>query len=252
MSPSNSLTSNPLASSPATSFQPLYKQVYDLLIERLVAGEWKPSEALPSEQALAVELGVSQGTVRKALNSLVSEKLLERRQGKGTFVAEHTHESTFFRFFHFSEPGGESLIPMTEIISVGRRIATSAERKNLDLPARSQVSEMVRLRSLKGKPTIYETITQPLAVFPDIDRLENLPNALYTLYQEKFGISIVEVKEELRAVNAPADAAGYLGIEAGAPVLMVERSSINIDNRLVEWSCSYCTTEHFVYSVTLG
>ena len=236
----------------ATSFQPLYKQVYDLLIERLVSGVWKPSEALPSEQALAAELGVSQGTVRKALNNLVSEKLLERRQGKGTYVAEHTQESSFYRFFHFAEPGQPSLIPETSIVSVGRRNALVKECNFLSLPPKALVAEIVRLRSLKGKPTIFETIIQPLSIFPDIDKLDSYPNALYTLYQDSYGISIVEVKEELRSVKAPARVAKALDIETGSPVLLVERSSISIDGRVVEWSCSYCSTSHFVYSVTLS
>ncbi|MFK8048405.1 MAG: GntR family transcriptional regulator [Halioglobus sp.] len=233
-------------------FQPLYKQVYDILMERLVDGTWKPTESLPSEQALAAELGVSQGTVRKALNNLVAEKLLERRQGKGTYVAEHTHESSFFRFFHFSEPGQESLIPDTSIISVGRRSSTAKERSYLGLSSKTQVAEMVRLRSLKGKPTIYETITQPLSIFPNIDKLDSYPNALYTLYQEKYGVSVAEVKEELRAVKAPARAAKVLEIDTGSAVLMVERSSMSIDGRTVEWSCSYCSTSDFVYSVTIS
>ena len=58
-----------------TNFQPLYKQVYDLLTARIVNGDWKPSDNLPSEWALADELGVSQGTVRKALNQMVVENL---------------------------------------------------------------------------------------------------------------------------------------------------------------------------------
>ena len=74
----------------STNFQPLYKQVYDTLIVRLADGFWKPGAALPSEFALADQLGVSQGTVRKALNQLVAENILVRRQGKGTYVSEHT------------------------------------------------------------------------------------------------------------------------------------------------------------------
>jgi len=234
----------------ATGYQPLYKQVYDLLIERLVAGEWKPSEALPSEYALAAELGVSQGTVRKALNKLVADKLLERRQGKGTYVAEHTHESSFFRFFHFAEPGHACLIPESEVLSINQRAALVKECKHMNLPKSAQVVEMVRLRLLKGKPTIVETIIQPLSVFPGIDKLDSHPNALYTLYQEKYGISIVEVKEEIRSVAAPAKVAKPLKIEAGSPVLLVERSSINIDGRVVEWSRSHCSTANFVYSIS--
>jgi len=117
----------------STTFQPLYKQVYDALVLRLVEGYWKPSEPLPSEFALADELGVSQGTVRKALNQMVAESLLTRRQGKGTYVSEHTQESSLFRFFRYREPGGSSAIPDTVIRSIKRRKATRLERQKFDL-----------------------------------------------------------------------------------------------------------------------
>ena len=91
-------------------FQPLYQQVRELLLAKIASGAWRPAQALPSEQALAGELGVSQGTVRKALDALAAESVVERRQGKGTFVAQHTIESAQFRFFRlchddFQRPG---------------------------------------------------------------------------------------------------------------------------------------------------
>lgn len=232
-------------------FQPLYKQVYELLTNRLVEGHWKPSEPLPSEMALAEELGVSQGTVRKALNQLVAENLLERRQGKGTYVAEHTQESSLFRFFRLREPGGESLIPETQVLASSRRAPTKIERQNLNLEGKTQVVELVRLRFLQGEPAVVEKVIQPLSVFPDIDKEPEMPNSLYILYQEKFGISIVSVRDELHATGAPAEFAAHLGLAAGSPVLMVERASINIDGRVVEWSQAYCCTEKFVYAVQL-
>ena len=114
-------------------FQPLYKQVYDLLTARLVEGYWKPSQLLPSEMQLAEELGVSQGTVRKALNQMVAEKMLQRQQGKGTFVAEHTQDSDLFRFFRLREPHGEVLIQETVVLSSSRRKASKNEAEKLDL-----------------------------------------------------------------------------------------------------------------------
>ncbi|NIB40461.1 GntR family transcriptional regulator [Pseudomaricurvus alkylphenolicus] len=232
-------------------FQPLYKQVYDLLTERLVEGYWKPSEPLPSEMALAAELGVSQGTVRKALNHMVAENLLERRQGKGTYVAEHTQESSLFRFFRLREPQGESMIPETEVLGSSRRAPTKEERKKLGLEGKTQVVELLRVRYLNGEPAIVEKVIQPLSVFPDIDKQTELPNALYILYQEKYGISIVSVKDELHATALPKEYAKQLGLPAGSPVLMVERQSINIDGRVVECSQAYCSTENFVYAVHL-
>ena len=68
--------------------QPLYLQLRDALAERIARGEWKPGTVLPAEGNLARELGVSTGTVRKALDLLESEHLLSRRQGRGTFVID--------------------------------------------------------------------------------------------------------------------------------------------------------------------
>jgi len=235
----------------STSFQPLYKQAYDLLVGRLVDGHWKPSEPLPSEHALAAELGVSQGTVRKALNQMVAEKLLQRRQGKGTFVAEHTQESSLFRFFRFQEPGGQSMVPETRIISITRRLALDKEREPLSLDHGAEVVEMVRVRSLQNHPTILEHVIQPLSVFPEIDKQDNIPNSLYTFYQDKYGISIVEVRENLRATQLSAEQGELLDLAVGTPVLLVERSSVNIDGRIVEWSEAVCSTEHYAYTVSL-
>ncbi|RBP48576.1 GntR family transcriptional regulator [Arenicella xantha] len=232
----------------STNFQPLYKQVYDVLVERLVKGYWKPSEPLPSEFALADELGVSQGTVRKAINQLVAEQLLRRRQGKGTFVSEHTQESSLFRFFRYRQPGANNAIPETSILSVKRRMSTQVESQGLGLKKATEVVEMIRLRKIDNIPAIFETVLQPLTIFPDLDKEAELPNSLYTLYQEKYGISIVEVRDELHAVMADAEVAKHLNLEPNTPVLMTERASINIDGRIVEWSQAYCQSQDFVYA----
>lgn len=92
-------------------FRPLYRQVYDIVVRRVAQGVWRPGEALPSEQNLARELGVSQGTIRKVFDALTAEKVLERHQGKGTFIAENTQERAQFRFFRLARPGGKRLAP---------------------------------------------------------------------------------------------------------------------------------------------
>ena len=235
----------------STSFQPLYKQVYDLLVDRLANRHWKPSEPLPSEFALADELGVSQGTVRKALNQMVDEQLLTRRQGKGTFVAEHTQESSLFRFFRFKQPGGEKLIPETEVINKKVRTINAREVKILGLEKNEQVCEMVRVRSLLGTKTVLERVIQPLSIFPAIDKEKEIPNSLYSFYQENYSISIVRVEEELKATTLNINQAELLNLPENTPVLMVERASINIDGRIVEWSEALCSTDKFVYSVSL-
>ena len=112
-------------------YRPLYRQVYDIVVRRVAEGSWRPGEALPSEQSLARELGVSQGTIRKVLDSLTAEKLLQRRQGKGTFIAENTQERTLFRFFRMARPGGKRLTPERATESVKVRVSRAPERAKL-------------------------------------------------------------------------------------------------------------------------
>src|SRR5436190_13340846 len=82
------------------SDRPLYDQVRQRLIEGISAGEWGAGEAIPTESALAAAFGVAIGTIRKAIDSLVAERALVRRQGKGTFVTAHDGGRMLFHFFH--------------------------------------------------------------------------------------------------------------------------------------------------------
>lgn len=235
----------------APGFRPLYKQVYDLLLGRIADNVWRPSEALPSEQALAAELGVSQGTVRKALDALAAEQLVERRQGKGTYVARHTQESALFRFFRMARPTGERVVPESTVISTARRRAWRVDRDRLSLPPKTDVLEVRRVRLIDGRPAIYEKVIMPLDIFPDIDKRDDLPNTLYSLYQTQYGISVIAAKEELRADAATAEDAEHLGVAEGTPLMHIDRLAMALENRPVEWRISRCNTASLVYAVTL-
>src|SRR5262245_17608903 len=78
--------------------RPLYLQVCDLLTARITTGEWKPGTYLPNENDVARELGVSAGTARKALKALEERRLIVRRQGRGTFVADQASQEIVGRF----------------------------------------------------------------------------------------------------------------------------------------------------------
>ena len=82
----------------STGYVPLYRQIKRLITDALVTGEWAPGQPIPSEIELAQRFKVSQGTVRKAISELASQKLVVRHQGKGTFVASHLNEPTKFPF----------------------------------------------------------------------------------------------------------------------------------------------------------
>ena len=82
-------------SSSIVSYNPLYLQVKDILLKRMVDGEYRPGEAIPSESKLAANFGTSISTIRQALSILVSEGYLVKKQGKGTYVSERKIKLTF-------------------------------------------------------------------------------------------------------------------------------------------------------------
>jgi ABC transporter DrrB family efflux protein len=98
-----------------------------LITRGLQAGEWKPGEPIPSETELAARFGVSQGTVRKAVDELAAENLLVRRQGRGTFVATHHEERTQFRFLRLRPDDGGPPGRMDSRILECRRLRAPVE-----------------------------------------------------------------------------------------------------------------------------
>jgi GntR family transcriptional regulator len=234
-------------------YRPLYQQVYDFLVKQISAGEWAPGESLPSEQALAGRLNVSQGTVRKALDALAADSLIDRRQGKGTYVAEHTPERALFRFFRMARPGGGGrAVPTSAGDTLKRRAARAAALSRLGLAAAAEVYEVNRIRLIDGEPAVLERIVLPAAVFPGLERHSPLPNALYALYQREYGVNIVSAQEELRADAARKEDCRRLRLAPGAPLLHIDRVALSIEGARVEWRASRCDTTQLVYSVTLS
>ena len=233
-------------------YRPLYQQVYDFLVKQIAAGEWGPGESLPSEQALAGRLNVSQGTVRKALDALAADSLIDRRQGKGTYVADHTQERALFRFFRMARPGGARVLPISAGDVLKRRAARPAEVVKLALKPGAEVYEVNRVRLMDGEPAVLEKIVVPAALFPGLERHDPLPNALYALYQREYGVNIVSAEEELRADVARKDDCRRLKVQAGAPLLLIDRVAVSLEGTRVEWRTSRCDTSHFVYAVTLA
>jgi GntR family transcriptional regulator len=227
-------------------FRPLYRQARDLLVKRIVDGEWPPATALPSEFELAADLGVSQGTVRKALDELEAEKFVVRRQGKGTFVAGHDDARILFQFFKLVPDSGTGEFPDSQILSVTAGSAGTRAAAALDLRPGARIVHIERLRSLAGKVCIVERIALPRALFPGIEKRE-LPNNLYELYRSDFGVTMVRASEKLKAVAATRREAKHLGIAPGAPLLSINRTALAADGRPAEWRLSLCRTDTLHY-----
>lgn len=227
-------------------FRPLYGQVKAVFLRRLADGAWPPGALLPSEGQLAAEIGVSQGTVRKALDELAAENLLVRRQGRGTFVAEHDERRILFQFFKLAPDHGEPRFPESTVRSVATGQASADERTALQLDEGARVVRIERLRSLDGAPLISETIALPARHFPG---LENgpVPNNLYGLYARVHGVIVATAQERLKAVALDAAQAALLQVPPGTPALLIDRLALALDGVPVERRLSLCLTENAHY-----
>jgi GntR family transcriptional regulator len=233
-------------------YRPLYRQVYDIIVRKVAEGVWRPGIALPSEQTLAREMGVSQGTMRKVLDALTAEKLLERRQGKGTFIAENTQERTLFRFFRLARPGGQRMTPERIDETVKVHASRAIERQKLALTGGERVVEIIRTRLIEKTPSVREAIILPAALFPGIEKRPSLPNSLYSLYQSDYGINIVAAHEQLSAQLATAEDQEILDIPQGGPILVIERLAVSLQDQKVELRVSRVRSTDLVYAVTLN
>lgn len=231
------------------AYRPLYAQIKERLVQRLSVGEWMPGQQLPSETALAAEYGVSQGTLRKALDVLAAERLVIRRQGRGTVVARHDSERALFQFFHVYALNGERQLPDSRVLARDRGRATRGEAEALALPPRAPVIRIRRVRFLVQRPAMVEIIVLPQQRFPDLDSEAELPNALYALYQSRYGITIARASERLRAVAATDEDARHLELPPGTPLLEIERLAMDIERTPIEWRCSRLdTTDHYYFN----
>lgn len=229
--------------------QPLYKAVRLRLTRSLEDGEWKPGEAIPSETRLAREFRVSVGTVRKAIDELVAEKILVRQQGRGTFVAAHTEDRNFFHFFHIHDREGTKRNPVTELLAFTHGSAHPEEADRLGIARGDPVYRIRNLLRITGIPVLLDDIAIAAARFSGLDTeaFGQREGTIYGLYQQRYGISVIRIAERLSACLADSEAAGLLGVAPGAPLLRIARVAYSYHDTPVEYRVSRVNTANHEY-----
>lgn len=235
---------------PKNAGMPLYRHVYQVMLDRIINGELGPGAMLPSETDLGTQLGVSQGTARKALSELVQAGILDRQQGRGTFVATTTPENALFHFFRLRKPDGSMAIPSLVSEQFSRRRIRAKER-GLFPDGEEHVYEISRLRRVDTILAAHEIICLPAGLFPGLTERAPMPNALYPFYQQVYGIAIARAEESITAGTAAAQDSERLDISEGTPLLVIERKAYDLSNRLIELRFSKYLTGKLHYEITL-
>ncbi|MEN9357208.1 MAG: hypothetical protein RL695_1379 [Pseudomonadota bacterium] len=234
----------------APTFSPLYRQIKNLILQGLEGGEWRPGGLIPSETELAGRYGVSQGTVRKAIDEMAAENLLVRRQGKGTYVASHADAGPreAFRFLRLMPENGVQEAPQSVPLECWRAKAGHEAARTLGVKFGAPITIVRRLLHFSGKPVVVEEIYLPGELFAglDLEMLQDNNESFYSLLELKFDVRMLRAEERIRAVAADLVNAKLLGLEPGTPLLSVERVSYTYGDRPVEWRRGlYSTHEHY-------
>lgn len=232
------------------TFRPLYLQVKHLLEEALARAEWPPGAAIPAETELATRYGVSQGTMRKAIDALAADNLVVRRQGRGTFVSTHTEErASNFRFLRIRRDDGRDEYPASRLVDLRRGKAGAEAARALGLRTGDAVIVLRRVLEYGGEPAVLDEITLPAALFRGLTRAryQAYRGSMYGLFETEFGVRMLKAREKLRAVAADAASAAVLGVPAGTPLLAVDRVTFTYGERPVELRRGLCATRHHYY-----
>ena len=232
---------------------PLYQKLRDEIAARIADGEWLPDTSIPTESELAKSYNVALGTVRKAVDALVHEGLLDRQQGRGTFVRRPDFTSSFFRFFRQKSADTRVQIPESRIIS--RELVKAPEEiaGPLTLNNDSGVIHLGRLRVVNQQTLFREHIWLPQIPFEPLMNipLEEFGNLLYPFYEQQCGQRIAKAEETLTISSADAETAEVLGLKTGDPIVVIERIARGYDGQPLEYRISRGRADTFRYRIDI-
>jgi GntR family transcriptional regulator len=229
---------------------PRYLQIRDELMRRICARAWSDGQPLPAEDRLAGEFDVSVGTIRKSLQVLVAEGMLERVHGKGTFVTRAFERISMMRFVHFSEAERREL-PATRCLALAVDEGPAEARGHLKIAGREKLLYIHRTRACGAEVVLSEHIWLGHKRFAPLEAYlkKESPPLLYPVYDALCGVLVSRAVDELTMVPLPARDAKVFGLKTGTPAMRIERLMADPAEQPIEWRVSYVTQKRFRYAV---
>lgn len=219
---------------------PLYQQIYEILRGELQRGRWVAGDMFPTEMELIKEFHVSRVTVRQVMDRLVSEGLINRQRGRGTFVTEPTLEEGLSRIISFSEDmrlrglKAGTRVLKAEIIPAQEDVALALKIKSSD-----QVALIKRLRLANGEPMCIEESHLNHKLCPGILDHDFSTQPLREILEVQYKLRITRALQKIHAVVATEQMERLLKTKSASSVLFIERTSFSDYEVPVEFLRSY-------------
>jgi GntR family transcriptional regulator len=234
------------------SVLPLYHRLFLLLRDQIVNGVYDRLEPMPGENQLAAEFGVSRTTIRKALELLEAEQLIERRQGASTFATPLGHSEAKPRRNLdrvARERSYEQLY--SGDVQAHYEVVTASKVLSRQFNNREQLGRICRVREADGKLWSFVVTYMPLEISADIDWQKLGSKAVISAVLEQ-GVNIDKVEQSIGATVADEETAAGMGASIGSPLLRVSGLFLDADGQAVMRKDGYFHPESFEYRVTLN
>jgi GntR family transcriptional regulator len=234
---------------------PLYLQARQYLLDLIGNGTFKPSEKLPSEANLAVQLGISRPTLREALHNLEQEGVIVRKHGVGTFVSRSTLVlESGLEVLESLESQAHWLGLNTEVtqLVIVERPATDEEQGMLHLSGDEamDVLDVDRVIAIEGETFAYLKDVVPLTYLRQEDLGVEFSGSVLDVFLQQDVVLPVASQTQISAEGADKEVAGRLGVPKGTALLKLVGQLYSYDEKVLDYSLSYFIPGHFKFHVT--
>jgi GntR family transcriptional regulator len=215
---------------------PLYGKVEEVLASEIARGELKPGDRLPSEEELLTRFSVSRITVRRAIQNLIQRGIVEIRRGHGTYVLaprisqELTTLTGFVEDMALHGRKASARVVSQEVVAANAIVA-----RQLDVSKGVHVMRIERVRLADSVPMSFDETYLPLDVGKQIVSNDLRIKPIFTLLEEKYGISLTDAEYKMEAAAASVHIAHALAIPEGSPVFRIERTSYAESGRPIDY-----------------
>jgi GntR family transcriptional regulator len=210
------------------SKMPLHQQIYEILRGKILIGTWASKEMFPTELELMEEHQVSRATIRQVMERLVTEGLVYRHQGRGTFIAEPTLEEGLTRIISFTEDmRRRGLKSATRILAKEILPANEDISEALKIQVGEEVAYLKRLRLANNEPMCIEESYIIHKLCPGIFEFDYSLQSLRETLETNFGIRIKRAHQKIHAFVPGQEISKLLQINRPAALLVIERTSFN-------------------------
>ena len=229
------------------SSSPLYHQLMQRIREDINGGIYPVGSRIPPEHELEESYHVSRVTVRRALQELTAEGLLERKQGKGTFVSVPRMSQNLKHVQSFHDACRAAQVkPGTRMVHTLEKKADALDQADLGLPDGARVVETLRVRLADGEPVVLEQnhFSMAYAYLKEAD----LTGSLYRVLQD-YGVEPGQASHEVSLCLAGEREAALLGTEKGTPLLKLREVVYDQRGRPLHNSQQWIRGDRFVFRI---